>query len=91
MFENYPVDGIGTAVDAGGLRLADVAVHDATHYPLSLGALPEERLRLRLNYRPDLFDRDSATVVVRASHSAARGRGCEAGAPDRSPRHSATG
>ena len=43
--------------EAGGLRLADVRGHDATHYPLSLLAQPGERLQLRLDYRPDLFDR----------------------------------
>ena len=42
---------------AGGLRLVGVTGHDATHYPLGLMALPGEQLRLRLDYRPDLFER----------------------------------
>ena len=57
VFENYPVDRAGLVAAAGGLRLADVAGHDTTHYPLSLVAVPGERLQLRLDYRPDLFDR----------------------------------
>ena len=55
VFENYPV---GLAAEAAGLRLVDTAGHDATHYPLSLiAAVQGERLQLRLDYRPDLFDR----------------------------------
>ena len=57
VFENYPVDRDGLAADAGGLRLGDVSGRDATHYPLSLAAMPGERLQLRLDYRPDLFER----------------------------------
>ena len=59
VFENYPVDRGSLAADAGGLRLTDVSGHDATHYPLSLMAVPGERLQLRLDYRPDLFERAS--------------------------------
>ena len=40
-----------------GLRLDRRRGHDATHYPLSLMAAPGERLRLRLDYRADLFER----------------------------------
>src|SRR4030081_2985835 len=55
VFENYPVDrSLGGEV--GGVRLVDVAGHDATHYPVSLMAVPGDRLGLRLDYRADLFD-----------------------------------
>ena len=62
MFENYPVDAAGfAAAEAAGLRLAGVSGHDATHYPLTLLARPPSHagggLALRLDYRPDLFDR----------------------------------
>ncbi|WP_414941211.1 amino acid adenylation domain-containing protein [Amycolatopsis sp. cmx-11-51] len=58
VFENYPVDAIELAGDTGP---ADVAVtgmsgHDAMHYPLGLAVTPGPRLRLRLGYRPDIFD-----------------------------------
>jgi hypothetical protein len=59
VFESYPVDRDGLAAGAAGLRLTDISGRDATHYPLSLAATPGERLQLRLDYRPDLFDRDS--------------------------------
>ena len=64
VFENYPVDRGSLAAEAGGLRLTDVDGHDATHYPLSLMALPGERLRLRLDYRPDLFDRAGVDAIA---------------------------
>ena len=46
------------------LRLTGAAGHDATHYPLSLIVLPGERLRLRLDYRGDLFDRASVESLA---------------------------
>ena len=49
---------------AGGeLHFTPVTGHDASHYPLSLAAVPGERLRLRLEYRPDLFDRQSVEAL----------------------------
>jgi len=59
VFENYPVDRRSLSGAAGGVRLASVNGHDATHYPLSLMVAPSERLQLRLDYRPDLFERGS--------------------------------
>jgi amino acid adenylation domain-containing protein/non-ribosomal peptide synthase protein (TIGR01720 family) len=37
---------------------------DATHYPLTLTLNPGERLRVKLMYRPDVFDDDTARVFV---------------------------
>ena len=54
VFENYPDD--HAARRSAGVGCATVGGHDATHYPLSLVAMPGERLQLRLDYRPDLFD-----------------------------------
>src|SRR5262249_57787170 len=48
----------------GGVRLASVNGHDATHYPLRLMVAPSERLQLRLDYRPDLFDRGSVEALA---------------------------
>ncbi|MGE0126450.1 MAG: condensation domain-containing protein, partial [Vicinamibacterales bacterium] len=74
VFENYPVDEL--AADARGndqendqgsdrrLRVAGITGHDATHYPLSLLAAPGERLRLRLDYRADLFDRETVEALA---------------------------
>ena len=56
VFENYPVDRSVLEEPAAGFRLISVEGHDATHYPLSLVAVPGKRLRLRFQYRPDLFE-----------------------------------
>ena len=75
----------------GGLRLAEISGQDATHYPLALTALPGERLRLRLTYRADLFDRAERGGAGGAADPAAGGGGCGAGACDRQARHSGAG
>jgi amino acid adenylation domain-containing protein len=62
VFENYPVDRDG-AITAGEVRLAHVTGHDATHYPLTLMAVPGERLELRLDYRADLIDPATAAGI----------------------------
>src|SRR6266852_4733381 len=64
VFENYPVDRRSLSGAAGGVRLASGNGHDATHYPLSLMVAPSERLQLRLDYRPDLFDRASVEALA---------------------------
>ena len=81
VFENYPVDraglaaaGLGTAGD--GLKLGRVEGRDATHYPLALIVQPGETLQLRLDYRPDLFERARRGGHRPASRPAAGGRGC---------------
>src|SRR5262249_8843877 len=66
VFENYPVERGGLSGAGGGLRLCSVSGHDATHYPLSLMVAPSERLQLRLDYRPDLFERASVGVLAGA-------------------------
>src|SRR5262249_61455829 len=57
VFENYPVDDGSRSADLDGLRLRSISGRDVTHYPLSLQVVPGERLRLRLDYRGDLFER----------------------------------
>ena len=64
VFENYPLDRGRLSANARGLRLSSVEGHDATHYPLSLIVLPGERLRLRLDYRPDLFERAGVAAMA---------------------------
>ena len=63
VFENYPVDRASLAADASGLRITHASGHDSAHYPLSLMAQLQERLQLRLEYRPDLFDRESIETL----------------------------
>ncbi|WP_189241736.1 non-ribosomal peptide synthetase, partial [Planobispora rosea] len=61
VMENYPVDP-RTAV--GDLRLTAADVADATHYPVTLLVIPGERLRFRLQYRPDVFTEEQAAGLL---------------------------
>ena len=65
VFENYPVDRSALAQLVAGLGLTSVEGRDATHYPLSLMAVPAERLRLGLQYRTDLFERSTVEAIGR--------------------------
>src|SRR5262249_26659395 len=60
----YPVDDGSRSADVGGLRLRSISGRDVTHYPLSLLVVPGERLRLRLDYRGDLFERSGMEVLA---------------------------
>ncbi|WP_107420956.1 non-ribosomal peptide synthetase [Streptomyces sp. CB03234] len=63
-FDNYPVDAEHLEDSAQGLGIVDAAIQDGTHYPLQLGASDNGRvLSLKLDYRPDLFDDDSARAL----------------------------
>ena len=64
VFENYPVDRAGLAAATGDLRLIGARGHDATHYPLTLLAAPGDRLQLRVDYRPDLFERAGVEAIA---------------------------
>ena len=64
--ENYPLDAASLADAAGEVRLAGASVHDASHYPLSLVAVPGERLELILRHHPDLIgDAEAAAIADR--------------------------
>ena len=65
VFENFPVDHAALAKTGSGLRVTPIAGHDTSHYSLSLGAMPGEHLRLRVDYRPVLFERESAEILGR--------------------------
>ena len=63
VFENYPVDRATLGQQTNGLKLGHVEGRDATHYPLALIVQPGEELRLRFDYRPDLFERDTVERI----------------------------
>ncbi|GGX02680.1 non-ribosomal peptide synthetase [Streptomyces lomondensis] len=62
VFENYPIDqdAVARAEAEAGLRILDVKGSGATHYPLTLAVLAEQRLGVVFEFRPDCYDR--ATV-----------------------------
>src|SRR5262249_37247528 len=64
VFEDYPVERGGLTGAGGGLRVCSVSGLDRTHYPLGPMVAPSERLQLRLDYRPDLFERASVEVLA---------------------------
>ncbi|AHH95958.1 non-ribosomal peptide synthetase [Kutzneria albida] len=65
VFENYPV-GPASGWDLGpNLQISDVRGQDAAHYPMCLVVIPGEDIRLRLVYRPDLFDESAIRGVLR--------------------------
>ncbi|CDR04894.1 amino acid adenylation domain protein [Streptomyces iranensis] len=63
-FENHPIGAQDSTAAAAGLRITDTAMRESTNFPLSLGVHPTEELRLRLDYRPDLFDPEAAQGLL---------------------------
>ncbi|MEU0922802.1 non-ribosomal peptide synthetase [Streptomyces malaysiensis] len=59
VFENYPLDPAAMELPGTGLGVLGIDGRDATHYPLTLVALPGlpgQGLQLRLDHRPDALD-----------------------------------
>ncbi|WP_329582824.1 non-ribosomal peptide synthetase [Streptomyces sp. NBC_01361] len=64
VFENYPLDPAVLRTESRGLRLAGFEVGDATHYPLSLLAIPGDTIRFRLDHRGDVVDEAGARRLL---------------------------
>ncbi|MFF8911585.1 amino acid adenylation domain-containing protein, partial [Streptomyces olivaceoviridis] len=70
VFENYPLDAGMTGAGLAGLRVTGTTHQDATHYALSLAALPSslpgehDGLTLQLTYQPALFGAEGATALL---------------------------
>ncbi|OYD69574.1 non-ribosomal peptide synthase protein (TIGR01720 family)/amino acid adenylation domain-containing protein [Rhodococcus sp. OK302] len=66
VFESYPVDrgGLTTDTDIAGMRVVGVDAKDAAHYPLSLVASVDARLRLKFEYLPDALDANTIDAVA---------------------------
>ncbi len=66
VFENYPHHPDALNTPDTGMRITNITGRDATHYPLSLIAVPGPglRLRLKISYRPDLFDRATVEAIA---------------------------
>ncbi|WP_345624870.1 condensation domain-containing protein, partial [Streptomyces ziwulingensis] len=65
MFENYPGDTSGPAAGDDALVVERVRTRAGTSYPLAVGVMPGDRMRVHVTYRPDLFARDEALHVAR--------------------------
>ncbi|MFI6033363.1 amino acid adenylation domain-containing protein [Streptomyces sp. NPDC051315] len=66
VFENYPIDGkaVAEAEAVSGLRITDVQGSGATHYPLTLAVLAEQRLGVVFEFRPDCHDRTAVEELA---------------------------
>ncbi|WP_020496657.1 non-ribosomal peptide synthetase [Sciscionella marina] len=64
VFENYPLES-ALELPGTGLRAEAGYIDDATHYPLTVVAVPGAELELRLNHRPDLVDAEAIGARLR--------------------------
>ncbi|MBY8848477.1 amino acid adenylation domain-containing protein, partial [Saccharothrix sp. MB29] len=66
VFENYPLDPGGEGAGSEeGVRIVGARSSEGTHYPLDLIAmLPRDRLKFRLDHRPDVVGADEARGVA---------------------------
>ncbi|MGH3794144.1 MAG: amino acid adenylation domain-containing protein [Pseudonocardiaceae bacterium] len=66
VFENYPLDGEGLVGDLlpDGPRISDVRIRDATHYPLTVIAVPGDRLSLTFGYQPGWLDAEQVHRIA---------------------------
>jgi amino acid adenylation domain-containing protein/non-ribosomal peptide synthase protein (TIGR01720 family) len=70
VFENYPTD--PRQLSAAGLEVRDVAFDDQTNYPLTLAAMPGDRLELRLSYDRGRFLEQDVRRLLELVADAAR-------------------
>lgn len=68
VFENF------AEADTAGIDSADFSVrvgdfHTMTHYPITVTVFPGDRLRIVVEYRPDLVDARSAATMSAALHA----------------------
>ncbi|MFD4529065.1 condensation domain-containing protein, partial [Streptomyces sp. NPDC058470] len=65
LVENYPVDPAAATRSESGLRLVGAKGRDATHYPVTLVvSRTSDGVHVRVDYRPDLFDRAAADRLL---------------------------
>ncbi|MCZ4517305.1 amino acid adenylation domain-containing protein [Rhodococcus ruber] len=66
VFESYPVDhsALDRDTDIAGLRVRDLRVTDATHYPLTLITVLEPTVRITLKHAAGTIDRSRAASIA---------------------------
>ncbi|KMS70849.1 amino acid adenylation protein [Streptomyces viridochromogenes] len=66
VFENYPIDeaAVAEAETSAGLRIVEVKGSGATHYPLTLAVLAEQRLGIVFEFRPDCYTRTAVEELA---------------------------
>ncbi|QLY33181.1 amino acid adenylation domain-containing protein [Nocardia huaxiensis] len=63
VFENFPKSGLGQP-DTHDVRVAGVAVHSRTHFPITVTARPGERFELLLHHDPAAVPENAATSLA---------------------------
>ncbi|OKI00761.1 non-ribosomal peptide synthetase [Streptomyces sp. CB02923] len=63
VYENYPRSAAGPG-GPGTLTFTTLGLRQATHYPLTLGILPGDRLEVEVSYRPDLVTAGLARALT---------------------------
>ncbi|MEN2423123.1 amino acid adenylation domain-containing protein [Streptomyces rimosus] len=63
VYENYPRPAAAPG-GPGTLSFTTLALRQATHYPLTLGILPGDRLEVEVSYRPDLVTPELARALT---------------------------
>ncbi|WP_084345844.1 non-ribosomal peptide synthetase [Rhodococcus sp. 1163] len=66
VFESYPIDrsALRSDTDIDGMRVLDIAVEDATHYPLTLVTVLEPDLTMTLRFSSDAFSPGQVTTMT---------------------------
>ncbi|MGW0991688.1 condensation domain-containing protein, partial [Streptomyces sp. NPDC002486] len=64
VFENYPLEASGGRLGTDGLGVRIASSREFTHYPLAVQVWPGRQLRLRLEYRTDAFDQQTAGRIL---------------------------
>ncbi|MEV6752603.1 amino acid adenylation domain-containing protein [Streptomyces sp. NPDC051214] len=65
MFENYPRNAATLAGPADEVTITQLHTLAGTHYPLAVGVIPADRLRVLVTYRPDLIGRENSLRTAR--------------------------
>ncbi|MFD7137778.1 amino acid adenylation domain-containing protein, partial [Streptomyces sp. NPDC059894] len=63
VYENYPIPPDG-APAAGAISFTRMDAHEATNFPLTVGIVPDDSLRIVMTHQPDLFDEEAAARVA---------------------------
>ncbi|KOG55943.1 hypothetical protein ADK38_43480, partial [Streptomyces varsoviensis] len=64
VYENYPRPPAGPP-RPDAFAISHAGATEAAHYPLTLAAVPGDRMLCKLDYRPDVYDRATAESVLR--------------------------
>ncbi|MFI8566235.1 amino acid adenylation domain-containing protein [Rhodococcus sp. NPDC078407] len=83
VFESYPVDhsALDRDTDIAGMRVRDLQVTDATHYPLTLITVLEPTVRMTLKYAAASIDSTRAASIAERFRRALRGLTSDAQRP----------